>query len=167
MKKIAVLVSSVVKNLELAQKLNTLALSLGHKSEIINLVELNLPLYTSIIEERDGVPQKVHDLQAYLLEFDAFIVVAPEYNGGVPPVLNNVIAWISRVSDDFRVVFEQKFVALATHSGGQGAYVIDSMRLMFSYLGANILSRHIITNYSKPYNEKTAKSIIEELIKYS
>ena len=167
MKKIAILVSSVVKNMELAQHLHELTISLGQESEIINLVELDLPLYTSITEDRDGIPQKVKDLNAHLLGFNAFIVVAPEYNGGMPPVLSNVIAWISRTSDDFRVVFNQKFIALATHSGGGGNNVIVAMRLMFSYLGVNILSRQITTNYSKAYKQTTAKSVIEELIKYS
>lgn len=167
MKKIAILVSSVVNNMELAQHLHELIIGLGQESEIINLVELNLPLYTSITEEKDGIPQKVQDLNSHLLEFDAFIVVAPEYNGGMPPVLSNAIAWISRTSDDFRVVFNQKFIALATHSGSGGNKVIDAMRLMFSYLGANILSRQIITTYSKAYNETTAKNVIIELIKYS
>ncbi len=167
MKNIAILLASVVKNKELAHNIQDVVNALDQKSEIINLVDLQLPLYTSILEESDGIPQKVQDLAAKLLEYDAFIVVSPEYNGSMPPVLTNSVAWISRVGDDFRAIFNQKFIALASHSGGGGLRGNDAMRSMFSYLGANVLTREVLTTHTKAYKKSTAESIVKELIKYS
>lgn len=167
MQKIAILLASVVKNKELAQNIQDVVNELGQESEIINLVQLQLPLYTSLLEESDGIPQKVQDLADKLLEYDAYIVVSPEYNGSMPPVLTNAIAWISRVGDDFRAIFNQKFIALASHSGGGGLRGNDAMRSMFSYLGANVLTREVLTHYGKEYKKSTAESIVKELIKYS
>jgi len=82
----------------------------------------------------------------------------------MPPVLNNAIAWVSRIGDDFRAIFNQKFVALASHSGGGGMRGNDAVRAMFSYIGANVLSREIINNYSKPYKKETVVSVVRELI---
>ncbi len=166
MKNIGILVASVNKNMELAHNIQEVVTALGHKSDIISFVALDLPMYTSIIEDEKGIPSEVHDLAKHLQTFDALIVVSPEYNGSMPPVLNNAIAWVSRVGDDFRAIFNQKFVALATHSGGGGMRGNDAVRAMFSYIGANVLSREIINNYSKPYKKETVISIVNELVTY-
>jgi NAD(P)H-dependent FMN reductase len=166
MKNIGIVVASVQKNMELALNIQEVVTELEAKSEIINLVALDLPMYTSIIENEKGIPIEITDLATKLLSFDAFIVVSPEYNGSMPPVLNNAIAWVSRVGDDFRSIFNQKFVALATHSGGGGMRGNDAVRAMFSYVGSNVLSREIINNYSKPYKKETVVGVVKELIAY-
>jgi len=166
MKNIGIIVASVEKNMQLALNIQEVVTELESKSEILNLVALDLPMYTSIIEEEKGIPLKVKDLAKHLQTFDALIIVSPEYNGSMPPVLNNAIAWVSRVGDDFRAIFNQKFIALASHSGGGGMRGNDAVRAMFSYIGSNVLSREIINNYSKPYKKETVVSVVGELIAY-
>lgn len=167
MKNIAIIVASVNKNMQLAHNIQEVVIELGQKSEIIDLVALDLPMYTSLIEDEKGIPSEVKDLAKLLQTFDALIIVSPEYNGGMPPILNNAIAWVSRVGDDFRAIFKQKFVALASHSGGGGMRGNDAVRAMFSYIGANVLSREIINNYSREYKRETVVSVVEELVDYS
>lgn len=166
MKKIGIIVASVEKNMQLALNIQEVVTELEAQSEIINLVTLDLPMYTSILENESGIPTEAKDLATHLQTFDAFIIISPEYNGSMPPVLNNAIAWVSRVGDDFRAIFNQKFVALATHSGGGGMRGNDAVRAMFSYVGANVLSREIINNYSKPYKRETVAMVVKELIAY-
>jgi len=167
MKNIGIILTSVGKNMELALNIQEVVTELKAQSEIINLVALDLPMYTSIVEDESGIPSAVKDLAIHLQTFDALIIVSPEYNGSMPPVLNNAIAWVSRVGDDFRAIFNQKFLALASHSGGGGMRGNDAVRAMFSYIGANVLSREIINNYSKPYKKETVVSVMKELIAYS
>ena len=167
MKNIGIIVASVEKNMQLALNIQEVVTEQECQSEVLNLVALGLPMYTSIIEDEKGIPQEVKDLAQHLQTFDALIIVSPEYNGSMPPVLNNAIAWVSRVGDDFRAIFNQKFVALASHSGGGGMRGNDAVRSMFSYIGANVLSREIINNYSKPYKKETVVSVVKELIAYS
>ena len=167
MKTIGILLASVNKNKELALNIQEVVTELEAKSEIINLVTLDLPMYTSLIEDEKGIPQEVKELAKYLQTFDAFIVVSPEYNGSIPPVLNNAIAWVSRVGDDFRAIFHQKFIAIASHSGGGGMRGNDAVRTMFAYVGANVLTRELLTNYKKPYKKETAMAIVKELLFYS
>jgi len=167
MKNIAIIVASVNKNMQLAQNIQGVVTELGQTSDIIDLVTLDLPMYTSIIEDEKGISEEVKKLTKLLQTFDAFVVVSPEYNGSMPPVLNNAIAWVSRIGDDFRAIFNQKFVALATHSGGGGMRGNDAVRAMFSYIGANVLSREIINNYSREYKKETVVSIVKELLVYS
>ena len=166
MNNIGILVASVNKNMELALNIQEVITELEAKSELVNLVALDLPMCTSIVEDEKGIPKEVTELAIKLLAYDALIIVSPEYNGSMPPVLNNAIAWVSRVGDDFRAIFNQKFVALASHSGGGGMRGNDAVRAMFSYVGANVLSREIINNYSKPYKRDTVVSVVEELVNY-
>jgi chromate reductase, NAD(P)H dehydrogenase (quinone) len=153
--------------MKLALKLQELAIEQGSKVELIDLVDLNLPLYSTKEEEKNGVPTQVKELASKILDLKAFIIIAPEYNGVMPPVLNNAMAWTSRSTKDWRDAFNEKTVGLATHSGGGGTKGLQAMRMMFQHLGANVIAREILTTYEKPLNEETANNMIIQLIKLS
>ena len=167
MSKIGILVASAGNNRKLGSRLQELATSLNVETQIINLVDLNLPLYSTVEEERSGIPDTAKDLAEQILALNAFIIVAPEYNGVMPPVLNNAMAWTSRSTDSWRDAFNDKIVGLATHSGGGGAKGLQAMRIMYQHLGANILARELLTTYEKPLNGDSANNMIEQLIKLS
>lgn len=167
MSKIGILVASSNNNQKLALKLQELAQNENCETELINLVDLRLPLYSTIEEEENGLPQKAIDLASKILALKAFIIVAPEYNGVMPPVLNNAMAWTSRSTKDWRDAFNEKIIGLATHSGGGGAKGLQAMRIQFQHLGANILARELLTTYEKPLNEETAIAMIKRLDKLS
>lgn len=167
MSKIGILVASSNNNQKLALKLQEIATELKYNTEIINLVDYDLPLYSTVEEEKNGVPESVLDLATKIIDLKAFIIVAPEYNGVMPPVLNNAMAWTSRATKNWRDAFNNKIVALATHSGGGGQKGLQAMRIMFQHLGANILAREILTSYEKPLNEDSAKEILNSLEKLS
>jgi chromate reductase, NAD(P)H dehydrogenase (quinone) len=165
--KIGILVASSGNNMKLALKLQELAIEQGSKVELIDLVDLNLPLYSTKEEEKNGVPEQVKELASKILDLKAFIIIAPEYNGVMPPVLNNAMAWTSRSTKDWRDAFNEKAVGLATHSGGGGTKGLQAMRMMFQHLGANVIAREILTTYEKLLNEDTANNMIIQLIKLS
>ena len=167
MTKIGILIASSNNNQKLGLKLQELALKEGCEVELINLVDLRLPLYSTVEEEENGIPETVLDLATKILELKAFIIVAPEYNGVMPPVLNNAMAWTSRATKDWRDAFNEKIVGLATHSGGGGAKGLQAMRIQFQHLGANILAREILTTYEKSFNEETAIGMIKSLKRLS
>ena len=83
----------------------------------------------------------------------------------MPAVLNNAMAWTSRATDSWRDAFEEKVLALATHSGGGGSKVLQAMRIQFQHLGANVLAREILTTYEKPLNEDSVKNIVAQIKK--
>ena len=167
MAKIGILVASANNNQKLGLKLKELVIEANCEVELINLVDLRLPLYSTVEEEENGIPETALDLATKILDTKAFIIVAPEYNGVMPPVLNNAMAWTSRATKDWRDAFNEKIVGLATHSGGGGAKGLQAMRIQFQHLGANILARELLTTYEKPLNEDTAKAMIQQLIKLS
>ena len=167
MSKIGILVASSNNNLKLGQKLVELASEQNVETELINLVDLNLPLYNTIEEEKNGIPETATHLAEKILSLKAFIIVAPEYNGVMPAVLNNAMSWTSRATENWRDAFNEKVVGLATHSGGGGTKVLQAMRIQFQHLGANILARELLTSYEKALNEDSAKNMITQLNKLS
>ncbi len=167
MSKIGILVASANNNRKLGDRIQELAEAKGVETTVINLVDLTLPLYSTVEEERNGLPEAAKKLAESILALKAFIIVAPEYNGVMPPVLNNAMAWTSRSTDSWRDAFNEKIVGLATHSGGGGAKGLQAMRIMYQHLGANILARELLTTYEKPLNDDSAKKMIEQLVKLS
>lgn len=162
MKKVLIFVGSLNMNMSLAKKIAEQLEDQNIQSEIINLVELNLPMYDSLKEEQEGIPQKILELYEKMKTVSAYVFVSPEYNFSLTPVLVNTIAWISRTGDDFRELFTLKTIQLATHSGGSGKDTLDGMRTQFTRLGSIIMPREILTTYEKPLNEDSSSKILEQ-----
>ena len=95
MKKITVLLASQKQNLSLAQTIATELENHNSSVSIIDLVDVDLPLYSSKVQAEQGMPSQLDALFDACQSADGFVIVAPEYNGGIPPVLTNAIAWLS------------------------------------------------------------------------
>ena len=65
----------------------------------IEIVTLHgIPLYDGDVEEAQGKPQTVKDLDARIRAADGVIFATPEYNFSIPGVLKNAVDWLSRGS---------------------------------------------------------------------
>ena len=91
------------------------------------------------------------------------MICAPEYNGSIPPVLTNAIAWLSVQGDDFRSLFNGRPIVIASHSGSGGYSVLVALRLQLAYLGAHVLGRQLVSNHSKPASEEGIEDLIDRL----
>ncbi len=97
--KIALLCASLRQgsiNKKLESALEKRLVADGAEPVLIDLGDYDLPLYHGEIELPHSVKRLVLDLTAC----DGVIVVTPEYNGGLPPVLKNAIDWTSTFSTD-------------------------------------------------------------------
>lgn len=164
-KKIIIFSATSGSNLKLAKTLEGHATELGAQVEIINIEAMNLPLYTPAEEEKNGVPVGAKSLVDSLSTAGAYVLLAPEYNGTIPPVVSSAFSWMSRSGDeDWRSNFNGKFAVVGTHSGGGGLKVCQAMRMQLEHLGSIVLPRNILTSYSKELNPKSATSILTQLI---
>ncbi|WP_024955764.1 NADPH-dependent FMN reductase [Sulfurospirillum arcachonense] len=161
-----IFVSSLNENMKLANVLKKQLNELDYEAEIINLVNLELPLYDSS-KEQNGIPVVINKITETMEKSQGYIVISPEYNYSIPPILSNFIAWVSRSNDDFRKVFNEKFILLATHSGSGGTDVLNAMRNQFTKLGSIIMPREIITTYEKALEFDSSKKILQQFIKFA
>ena len=154
-------------NHELADVFASAARAKGHEAEVIDLVELRMPLF-NVADSKVALTGNFPALKGLvkaMTEADAWVVIAPEYNGSMPPTLNNALAWMSTSMDwqSFRALCTGKPVGLATHSGGGGANVIMAMRQQFSYIGADVIGRVCMSGRDKEANPETIDEMIDNL----
>jgi NAD(P)H-dependent FMN reductase len=159
---ILIFVASLNENMKLADTIKTKLDKQNINSKIINLINLNLPMYDTFKEQNNGIPQIALDLAKEMQDAKAYIFVSPEYNFGVPPVLVNTIAWISRIGDNFRALFTLKKIQLATYSGSNGQDLLNSLRSQFTRLGAIVMPREIIVTYEKQCKEDSLEKILQQ-----
>ena len=150
-------------NLELAERFANVAKDKGHEADLVDLAAMDLPMFTVARSSDPGQSPDVSELTQQMIDADAWIVVAPEYNGSFPPTLNNAIAWLSRDWQNFRKMCTGTPVGLATHSGGGGAHVIMAMRSMFSFLGADVMGRALTSGRNKEANPETIDAMVDNL----
>ncbi len=161
---VLIFVATLNENMKLAKNLQEQLIEKNINSEIVNLVELELPLYDTNKEQNDGIPQKALELAEKMQIAKGYVFVTAEYNYSLPPVLVNMIAWISRIGEDFRALFTMKKIQLATHSGSNGVDGLNAMRTQFTRLGAVIMPREILTTYEKSLREDSSKKILEQFV---
>ncbi len=147
-------------NLNLAQAFAAEAANQGIAAEVISLPELQLPLYDSLVT---GPGAGLAKLEQALKAHKGLVICAPEYNGSIPPVVSNAIAWLSVSTQDFRALFNGRPVALATHSGGGGQKVGLAMRQQLSHLGCIVLGREVVANAQKAANPAAIAAIVTQL----
>ena len=152
-------------NFELAEKFAENAISKGHETDVIDLAEMDLPMFTVARSKSEEAPD-ISELVKKMTEADAWVIVAPEYNGSMPPTLNNAIAWMSTAMNwqDFRALCTGP-VGLATHSGGGGAHVIMAMRQQFSFIGADVMGRACLSGRDREANLETIDAMIDNLVR--
>ena len=157
-----ILAASSGENLAMARQIAAAAGADGVNAEIIEICRLDLPLYNPTVPDLDpgpGLERLVDALQRHR----ALFVCAPEYNGSIPPALSNAIAWLSVRSADFRALFQQRPVALGSHSGGGGHRVLVAMRQQFAYLGCTVLGRELLATAQKPLNPQSLTDLVGQL----
>ena len=164
-KNIVVITASEIKNLELAQQFKQSLESLGANVKVINLIELELPLFHSRSSTQFQGEILLGHVLTDILEAHGFVFISPEYNGGTPPVFNNFLAWLSRSAKDWRTFLNGKAAALGTFSGGGGANVLQIMRSQLSFIGMNVVGRQVTGSPAKAVDEKSIQAVCTELVK--
>ena len=119
-----------------------------------SISKLTLAHFTNIAKE----------LSDEFTKADAFIFCAPEYNGGLPPILTNAITWISITTNNWRDCFSGKIALIGTNSGGDGLRFLASFRSQLEYLGTIVVPKTISVNDKKEFNQDSAKRSLQSLI---
>ena len=163
-KELIIISASCGKNLELSKTFQNESNKLQIKSEILDLTNFDIPLFNPRIHTKENVPIEIIEIKEKLFTIEKWIICAPEYNGSIPPILSNLIAWLSISGDDFRNLFNGQPIAIATFSGGVGLELLTSLRIQLVHLGSQVLGRQLSSSFSKPADMKTVEDIIQRLI---
>ena len=163
-KDLIIISASCGKNLELSEKFLEKSNELKINSEILDLTTLDIPLFNPRIHNKENIPVRINEIKKKLFAIEKWIICAPEYNGSIPPILSNFIAWLSISGDDFRNLFNGQPITIATFSGGIGLELLTSLRIQLVHLGSQVLGRQLLSSYSKETDTKTIEDIIQRLL---
>ena len=125
----------------------------------ISLADFPLPIYEADLEAAAGVPQHAVDLKRMIAAHDGVLLVTPEYNASVPPLLSNAIAWLSRVDEPPEgrgAVFRGRPFAIAAASENRfgGGRALSALRIMLTACNATVIPSQLGLAFAdKAYND--------------
>ncbi len=163
-KNVLVISSSNGENLKLAKRFVSYGESIGISSHLLNLTDIELPLFNPKTQNDLDVQPTINELRSQMISYTYWIICAPEYNGSIPPILTNAIAWLSIQENDFRQLFNGRPIAMASVSGGGCMELLISLRIQLTHLGAQVLGRHIASNNRNAAKDESIKDVFERLI---
>lgn len=110
----------------------------GGEVTVVELGDLNLPLYHGDLEEASGIPAGAKTLLELGRAATGYLIVTPEYNSSIPPLLKNAIDWMSRSDDD---AFSGKVVGVMSASPGAFGAVksASQIRQILQHMGCHVL----------------------------
>jgi chromate reductase, NAD(P)H dehydrogenase (quinone) len=82
----------------------------------ISLDDYPLPLYDADLADKSGPPQHAVNLKRLMSEQQGVLIVSPEYNASITPLIKNTIDWISVVRERGEpplMAFQNRLFALA------------------------------------------------------
>ena len=166
-KNLLVITASNGENLKLAERFLIAGKQLNYSCELLDLTELknDLPVFNPRNYSNDKIPENLESINLQMKSHSHWVICAPEYNGSIPPILTNAIAWLSVQGKDFRSLFNDRPIAIASFSGGGCMELLLSMRIQLTHLGALVLGRQLATNKSKVAEDKSINAILNQLLR--
>src|ERR1700729_4022544 len=119
----------------------------------ISLGDFPLPIYDGDLQTKSGVPKNAVNLKRMMSIHHGVVIVTPEYNSSVPPLVKNTIDWITRVQDPHESrgqVFREKPFAIAAASEGRlgGTRALAALRLILSACRATVIPNQLALSFA-------------------
>jgi len=112
----------------------------------ISLADYPLPIMDQDLEAEKGVPENAARLARLIAAHDGVMICTPEYNGSMPPLLKNVIDWVSRVRTDADGkplrAWSGKVIAICSSSDGHwgGIRSAAHLRQVLAHIQADVIA---------------------------
>jgi len=111
----------------------------GFDVDAITLADYDMPLYNGDWEDAHGAPDAAKALAAEFKSHDAVVMVTPEYNGGLPPLLKNTIDWLTRLEDMSHYHAPVFGIASCTPGAMNGIMVMRQVAYILNRLGCEVI----------------------------
>ena len=149
----------------------------------ISLGDFPLPIYDGDLQARSGVPKNAVNLKRMIASHHGVLLVTPEYNSSVPPLVKNAIDWITRVQDANESrgqVFREKPFAIAAASESRlgGSRALSALRLILSACQAIVIPNQFALSFAdqayddmdrlkNPSDMEAMRALVRQLIEVS
>ena len=119
----------------------------GAEATFLDLRDYPAPLYDGDLEAESGLPESIRALRKLFASHTGLVVVSPEYNGFITPLLKNTLDWISRQDGDESglALYQGKLALVMSASPGAlgGMRSLQLIRQLLGNLGVTVLPEQI------------------------
>jgi chromate reductase, NAD(P)H dehydrogenase (quinone) len=130
-------------NKRLARLATTRVEDAGGQATFVDLRNYPIPLYDGDLEQEQGIPEHARRLKELLATHTGLIVVSPEYNGFITPLLKNTLDWLSRPDggENGLALFRNRVACVLSASPGGfgGMRSLGLARQLLTNLGVTVL----------------------------
>jgi chromate reductase, NAD(P)H dehydrogenase (quinone) len=149
----------------------------------LSLGDFPLPIYDGDLQAKSGVPKHAVNLKRMIGAHHGVLLVTPEYNSSVPPLVKNTIDWLTRVQDANETrgqVFRARPFAIAAASQGRlgGTRALAALRLILSACHATVIPNQLALSFAdqayddmdrlkNPADIEALKALVRQLINFS
>jgi chromate reductase, NAD(P)H dehydrogenase (quinone) len=119
----------------------------------ISLGDFPLPIYDGDLQTKSGVPKNAINLKRMIGAHHGVLIVTPEYNASVPPLVKNTIDWVTRVQDAQETrgqVFRERAFAIAAASESRlgGTRSLAALRLILAACQATVIPNQLALSFA-------------------
>src|ERR1700687_1515545 len=119
----------------------------------ISLGDFPLPIYDGDLQTKSGVPKNAINLKRMIGAHHGVLIVTPEYNSSIPPLVKNTIDWVTRVQDSQETrgqVFRERAFAIAAASESRlgGTRALAALRLVLSACHATVIPNQLALSFA-------------------
>jgi len=127
---------------------NTITAS-GNTADLLDLADFDFPLFHERLRHQKNPDAKTVDFADRVRKADGVIIVTPEYNGGYPASVKNIV---DLLTDEWR----RKPVAICTASDGSfgGTQVITSLLFSLWKIKAWVVAHMPVPKVQETFNEE-------------
>jgi chromate reductase, NAD(P)H dehydrogenase (quinone) len=149
----------------------------------ISLGDFPLPIFDGDLQTKSGVPKHAINLKRMIGAHHGVLVVTPEYNSSVPPLVKNAIDWVTRVQDAQETrgqVFRERAFAIAAASESRlgGTRALAALRLILSACRATVIPNQLALSFASeaytdmdrlkhPADIEALQALVRQLIEVS
>lgn len=139
-------------------------------SEVYDLSQVSIPLFSVDLEAALGIPKEVLLFAEKIDNTDFIVLSLAENNGSFNAGFKNLIDWTSRIKN--RKLFgEKSMLLMATSPGARGgASVLETAKNIFPFMGANIKGTFSLPSFYQNFSDKdgitdaTLKQALQKII---
>ena len=104
----------------------------------LDLNEYEMPIFNQDIEDAGETPEAAKRLADMFRSYDIVLIISPEYNGGVTPLIANLVSWVSRQKPN---PFKHAVFGIGGVSDGKYAtiFALSHLRDSLSKIGALVV----------------------------
>src|SRR6478609_9982426 len=119
----------------------------------ISLGDFPLPLYDGDLQAKSGVPKNAVNLKRMIGAHHGVLIVTPEYNSSLPPLVKNTLDWVTRVQDAQEArgqVFRNRAFAIAAASESRlgGTRALAALRLVLTPCHATVIPNQLALSFA-------------------